>query len=332
MAKLKRDPRKLVEAIRASGLTIYDPVESAGLRLATPELEAVLDAGLPGLSLNYPIRTRSKVLKTKVCEVLGYPIPKSFRKTQPRFPGQDFDTYVQKSNNLQIWNEEVSPTRRYVLVRVDDNNIVSRVRVVTGISIAKLDPTGTLTTKYQAKAQVAPTGCVLVSAADTDRVLAARQAGLLPIDRLFEVVEDLCGKGFPDPGAVQERNRGAALHRMICEAIDNRPYADFGQFPDIREQLLEVKLQMSPTIDLGLVSPDSTEPIADMPEFRHCDVRYAVCYAETDRKRVLIRHVVLTTGEDFFGFFRRFGGLVRNAKLQIPLPRNFFDQTKGSPH
>ena len=36
-------------------------------------------------------------------------------------------------------------------------------------------------------------------------------------------------------------------------------YEDKGQFPDIRHQLLEVKLQTSPTIDLGLVLPSSTE-------------------------------------------------------------------------
>jgi hypothetical protein len=74
-------------------------------------LEGVLHDGLLGLDLNYPLRTRSKVLKAKICEILGYPVPKSFKKTQPRFPGQDFDTYIQKSNNLQIWNEEIVPTR-----------------------------------------------------------------------------------------------------------------------------------------------------------------------------------------------------------------------------
>ncbi len=38
-----------------------------------------------------------------------------------------------------------------------------------------------------------------------------------------------------------------------------------------------------------------------------------------------MEHVVLTTGANFFSFFRRFEGKVRNSKLQIPLPAGFFD-------
>src|SRR5437868_5384972 len=123
----------LVSAIRASGLTIYDSLQSRlDLFLNDEDLERILNKALYGLVLNQPLRTRSKVLKSKVCEVLGYPSPSSFKRTRPRFPGQNFDTYVQKSNNLQIWNEEVSPSRRDVLIRVDENDKVCKVRVVTG--------------------------------------------------------------------------------------------------------------------------------------------------------------------------------------------------------
>src|ERR1019366_2849728 len=112
----------------------------------------LLNRGLAGLSLaRLPLRTRTKVVKTQVCRALGYPVPSSFRKTQPRFPGQFFDTYVQKSNNLQVWNEELSPTRRYVLIRLSSADVVTKVKVVTGDTLAKLDTTGTLTQKYQAR-------------------------------------------------------------------------------------------------------------------------------------------------------------------------------------
>src|SRR6185437_11549855 len=113
--------------------------------IPSPELQRLLDDGLRGLSLaGLPLRTRSKVVKERVCGVLGYPIPASFRKTQPRFPGQMFDTYTQKSNNLQVWNEELEPTRRYVLIRVANDDVVTRVKVVTGDTLALLDTTGTL--------------------------------------------------------------------------------------------------------------------------------------------------------------------------------------------
>ena len=101
-------------------------------------------------------------------------------------------------------------------------------------------------------------------------------------------------------------------------------WRDSGQFPDVKEHLLEIKLQTSPTIDLGLVCPDSTEPIDDLPMFRHCDVRYAVFYGSLVPLGVQLKYVVLSTGADFFEHFHLFGGLVVNRKYQIPLPGDFF--------
>ena len=131
--------KKIVSAIRSSGLLIYDPLDDRPeLFIDHRSLERILNTGLKGLNLNYPLRTRSKILKSKICEVLGYPVPTRFKKTQPRFPGQNFDTYVQKANNLQIWNEEVADSRRYVVIRVDSMGIVTGVRVITGKALAIL--------------------------------------------------------------------------------------------------------------------------------------------------------------------------------------------------
>ena len=108
------------------GLTIYDSLEKhPELFLSAAVLEKTLSEKLKGLKLDQPIRTRSKVVKSAICQALGYPVPKSFLKTQPRFVGQNFDVYTQKSNNLQIWNEALSASRRYVLVRVDENDLVT---------------------------------------------------------------------------------------------------------------------------------------------------------------------------------------------------------------
>ena len=169
----RRRTEATVAAIEASGLSIYDSLEALPfLYLNTESLELLLNRELAGLDLNYPIRTRSKVLKTKVCEILGYPVPKSFTRSHPRFPGQNFDTYVQKSNNLQIWNQQIAPSRRYVIVCVNAQNTVTHVRVVTGDRLAELDKTGTLTHKYQAKSKIPATHSVLVSPNDTANVVA----------------------------------------------------------------------------------------------------------------------------------------------------------------
>ena len=338
-----------VSDIRQSGLSIYDPIEIGDpiLWIPAPDLQMILDEALRGLSLaGLPLRTRSKVVKEAVCKALGYPVPTSFKKVQPRFPGQRFDTYTQKSNNLQVWNEELSPTRRYVLIRVSEADEVTRVKVVTGDTLALLDTTGTLTQKYQARCVPGAVEAELIAATDTallapfvtEKVdladdaspVAAPMAGeLLPIGELFERLKPLIGATFPDAGRDQERNRGAALHRLVCEALGYSTYGDDGQFPDVRHQLVEVKLQTAATVDLGLVQPSSLEPL-DVPmiegaQIRHCDVRYAIFYAQIVDSNVRLTHLFLTTGEGFFARFPQFQGKVLNKKLQIPLPSNFFD-------
>lgn len=341
--------QRYVKAIQKSGLSIYDPIEIGDreLWIPTPELEELLDAAMRGILLaGLPLRTRAKVVKEHVSRALGYPVPSSFKKTQPRFPGQIFDTYVQKSNNLQVWNEELASTRRYVLIRVNVDDVITRVKVVTGETLVLLDTTGTLTQKYQARLIPGKVKAELIVEEDTDLLrpfvrpcvdladvaspVNHPQAGqLMPIREIFERLQSLVGEQFADIGYDQERNRGAALHRLVCQHLGYADYRDDGQFPDVRHQLLEVKLQTSSTIDLGLVCPDSDEKL-DVPkierrQIRHCDVRYALFYAVTNGEIVTLTHLFLATGERFFTRFPQFQGKVLNKKLQIPLPADFFD-------
>lgn len=349
-AKKIPEPRDYVAALRRSGLSIYDEIAVGDPQLWIPtvELEWLLDNGLRGISLaGLPLRTRSKVVKEAVCRVLGYPVPKLFKKTQPRFPGQMFDTYTQKSNNLQVWNEQLAATRRYVLVRVSVADVVTRVKVVTGDTLARLDTTGTLTTKYQARCTPGSDIAELVAQKDTSNLLPfvsfdvkldqvatpiahPRPGELLPIAEIYNRLRVLVGRSFRDAGSDQERNRGAAVHRLVCVALGYGSYLDDGQFPDIRHQLLEVKLQTSPTIDLGLVRPDSDEPLdvqmIGSVQIKHHDVRYAIVCARIIDQVVTITHVFITTGEAFFSRFPQFQGKVLNAKIQIPLPSDFFSR------
>lgn len=346
-----KTPNRFAKTISHSGLSIYDTIEIGDPRLwiPSPELETLLDSGLRGLSLaGLPLRTRSKVVKEQVCRILGYPVPATFKRTKPRFPGQCFDTYIQKSNNLQVWNEELAPTRRYVLIRVSAGDLIERVKVVTGDTLAFLDTTGKLTQKYQARLIPGEAASELVTAEDTVRLkpfvsekglseiassspIEHPSAGvLLPLKAIYERLSMLVGQGFPDAGHDQERNRGAELHRLVCKSLGYSDYRDDGSFPDVRHQLLEVKLQTSPTIDLGLVRPNSEDAL-DVPhingqQIRHCDVRYALFYAKTDGKRVTLTNFYLTTGEAFFNRFPQFQGKVLNKKLQIPLPAEFFSR------
>lgn len=346
--KLPKNLRNYINNISNSGYSIYDEIEIGDPELWIPssELETILNIELCGIRLTgLPLRTRSKVVKEYVCHALGYPVPNTFRKSQPRFLGQNLDTYVQKSNNLQVWNEELDATRRYVLIRLSSKDEITKVKVVTGEALALLDTTGTLTQKYQARLIPGEQHKELISNIDTNAIfpfatphvilkntspIDQPEAGsILPINVIFERLALLVGTQFPDSGHDQERNRGAALHRLVCKALGYSSYRDDGRFPDVRNQLLEVKLQTSPTIDLGLICPDSPAPLdihkVQGRQIRHCDVRYALFYAQTDGELVTITHFFLTTGEAFFQRFPQFQGKVLNKKLQIPLPNDFFD-------
>ena len=332
------------------GLSIHDEIEIGHHDLWIPidALEALLNEYLSGLSLRgFALRTRSRVVKEAICHALGYPVPATFSRTKPRFLGQMLDCYIQKSHNLQIWNEEISSERRYAIIAVGNDDIIRRVKVVTGENLARLDKTGKLTSKYQARALSGGSCAEIVVAEDTDNlrsilrehkvaeslsgspIAIPNQEQLLPISSIFDRLKRLVGRQLVDSGFDQERNRGAALHKLVCKELGYANYQDDGKFPDIRNQLLEVKLQTSPTIDLGFALPNSQELLDIAPiggrRIRYCDVRYAVFLGWTDGTKVELTHLVVTTGESFFERFRQFEGKVINRKLQIPLPNDFFE-------
>jgi hypothetical protein len=208
-------PVPYVQNIRAAGLTIYDSIQigDPSLWIPAPDLERLLNVGLRDISLaGLPLRTRSKVAKEHVCRVLGYPCPASFKKTQPRFPGQFFDTYVQKSNNLQVWNEQLSPSRRYVLIRLSSADVVTEVKVVTGDTLAKLDTTGTLTQKYQAHCVPGEAKAELISCKDTE-LLRQFVAEGVDLQHVATPVSD------PTAGTLLPI---AALHARLARLIDCR--------------------------------------------------------------------------------------------------------------
>ena len=299
--------------ISESGKTIYDEFVSSSDSLYIPSdaLTHMLADGLIGMNLNgVALRTRSKIVKSKICEILGYPIPKSFKKTQPRFLSQNFDIYIQKRMNVQIWNEEIDPQRRYVFIQVDTDDIIIGIKIINGDQLAELDRTGTLTTKYQATMHNLEKSSLL-SDDDTERVghwcrkfvdLSGVRPTSVPIKgdllTIYEIFSRICcleGEVLPHLGYLQERNRGAKLHRIICGLLGYSTYEDDGTYPDIMNQLIEIKLQTSPTIDLGLHSPDDDTALfaIDGQEFRSKDVRYIIIdgFVESDNVRIRYVHV-----------------------------------------
>ena len=334
--------------IKTSGMTIFDilPADS-DCYYSTSELVTHISTALIGQSFSgLPIRTRSKSVKSLVCKALGYPVPKSFRKTQPRFLGQNFDIYVQKSNNLQIWNEDISSDRRYIIIALDSANTISKITALTGNQLKKFDMTGTMTRKYQAKFTGAQqTESELFDTKDTATLSSqisdknpkafthspskpAAPSDLLSISEIYKRLLSLVEIEFINPGVDQERKRGEELQKLVCTALGYKEYGDTGQFPDIFNQLLEIKLQTSPTIDLGNILPTSEEALntgeGGIKYLHYKDARYAVFYGKVTEDKIILTKLVVLTGESFFKRFQKFEGKVVNKKVQLKLPDSFF--------
>ena len=334
-----------IQNIYDSGLTIYDPIDKDDMELYIPThiLEQILQDSLVGFSLEgLPLRTRSKVVKSEICKILGYPVPRSFIKVQPRFPGQNFDVYTQKSLNVQIWNEEVEADRRYVFLQVNDNDIIINVRVITGDILAQYDRTGRLTTKYQATMTSYDDSALFSEDSINVKKWVSRRSPslsyvnpnyyptpeqLLPIEEIYCRLFPLVGQRISYLNSIQERNRGAELHSLICEYLGYSVYEDDGTYPDIANQLIEVKLQTSPTIDLGLHSPEDGAKIValDYTTFYSEDIRYVIFDAYVEDDCVVLSKLYVVAGFRFTDYFPMFKGKVVNSKIQLPLPRDYFD-------
>lgn len=337
------DWKEKIIALHDAGIGIYDNLPNENFFLSDDELQAALSAHLTGISLaGLPLRTRSKVLKTAVCESLMMRPPSSFKRCQPRFPNQNFDTYIQKSSNLQIWNEEISPARRYVIIHLTQDNIISAIKVIRGSELALLDTTGTLTQKYQARVSTPAADLEIFSVKDLLPVtekdvnlknynpLDPPEAGtLLSIRKISELLLPAINRKFSYQGADQERNRGGNLHALVCSLLGYSTWSDDGEFPDIKNQLLELKLQTSPTIDLGLYSPtdkSKTELKLNGHEILHDEVRYGIFLASVSDGIAQIKGIMLGYGRDFYTKFPQFKGRIVNRKIQISLPANFFNR------
>lgn len=139
------------------------------------------------------------------------------------------------------------------------------------------------------------------------------------------VAEKLIGRKL-DAGAT--KNRGQALERMVLGLLGYTIKENellYGAFPDIRNQLLEVKVQDSPTVDLGRFSPEKEEEVIKDTNLTTFDVRYLI--ALTNPKTEIIEGIILTPGEklgDIFSYVN-----AESYKCQRTIPMSFFEKYNG---
>ncbi len=149
---------------------------------------------------------------------------------------------------------------------------------------------------------------------------------LFSIELLVEMVaKKLIGKTLETNDT---KNRGQALERLVLQLLD---YSEdnlqglAGGYPDIPNQLLEVKVQDSPTVDLGKYTPEIEELVIEDSKITTRDIRYLI--ALTNPQTNVIEGIILVSGEKLGDIFTYVSDT--SFKCQRSIPMNFFEDLKG---
>jgi len=270
-----------------------------------------------------------------------------------------------KQYNLQVWNrnptgnaalveyasgEKLSANDvRYILVRIDPNeHSIRSIFILSPEYIeACFGPFGKETSKQQliitAKQreiivqknppvllyQDTPLLAPLVShyATKLRRLFRDKPivGELLALEVLWSKLYALIGTRLD---TADTKTRGQALERLVAQLLGYSVVKDellLGGYLDILNQLLEVKVQESSTVDLGRYSPQVREVIPSFPQATTEDVRYLI--ALVDKNTGIITGLVLCPGSrlgDHFSYVA-----TGNYKCQRSIPMAFFDRYDG---
>ncbi len=269
------------------------------------------------------------------------------------------------SYNLQVWNrlpasnsllikydsgESLKCTDvRFVFVKIDlAKSIIASVIILTAEYIEKhFGKFGKPTIKHQllisskARKSIFESPDKVLSFPDSKKLsynitheYAPPTSGMVeePAIKLYSiallkeiVAKKLIGKKID---AAATKNRGQALERMVLELLGyviKENELLYGAFPDIRNQLLEVKIQDSPTVDLGRFSPEKEEFVIEEKSLTTFDVRYLI--ALTNPKTEVIEGIILAPGERLGDIFSYVSS--ESYKCQRNIPMSFFERHDG---
>lgn len=119
--------------------------------------------------------------------------------------------------------------------------------------------------------------------------------------------------------------KGQELEKIVSEKLGYKFLENdllVGGFPDLPNQLLEVKVQESPTVDLGKYSPQIPEIIFPEINITTEDIRYLIALTNpTDKK---INGAILCPGKYLGNFFTYVAN--KSFKCQRGIPVSFFNK------
>ncbi len=267
--------------------------------------------------------------------------------------------------NLQVWNRNpaaesvqiqytngetlTSSEVRFVLVRIDTNNFkISSIAVVSPkYIVTNFGSFGKPTIKQQLIISSTARQSVLNQEQkilfyddifpitdhniDNDLTKTSIHApptaqGLLPLNIIRDrLKENIIGKEIKQSPT---KNRGQFLEELTARAlgyIHNDSELLAGSYPDIRNQMLEVKIQDAATVDLGMYSPEFDEVVPNSNGFTTRTVRYFIALANS--KSNIIEGAIICPGAHLGKHFTYVGD--QNYKCQRSIPMAFFERFKG---
>jgi len=239
---------------------------------------------------------------------------------------------------------------RYVFVRIDTvNSLISSIVVLTADYIeTHFGKFGKPTIKHQlmisnkARNQIYNSDSKILSFQDSKKltyyitdtyekpndsiVKEPCFSNLYSIKLLVEIVaKRLVGVKLESSAT---KNRGQALERLTLELLGYKIAENknlVGGFPDIPNQLLEVKVQDAQTVDLGKFTPEKEEIVVEENHLTTFDVRYLI--ALTNPKTDIIEGIILAPGEKLGEIFTYVSDM--SYKCQRSIPISFFDSLNG---
>lgn len=268
-----------------------------------------------------------------------------------------------KSYNLQVWNRiPASQTLlikyesgeslkcddvRFILTKITDDKISSIIIATPDYIVEKFGVFGKPTIKHQLlisskiRKKIYESDDNIMFFKDsqklsylirhdfeppkTNMVKEARSNEILAIGLIKTMVaEKLIGFKL---AANSTKNRGQSLERKVLELL-GYPSSDssllYGAFPDIPNQLLEVKVQDTQTVDLGKFSPEKEEVIIEDLNITTFDIRYLI--ALTNPETEIIEGIILSPGEKLGEVFSYVSD--QSYKCQRSIPMDIFEKYK----
>ena len=149
---------------------------------------------------------------------------------------------------------------------------------------------------------------------------------IIPIEAIANIAEDSLLNTTIETAAT--KNRGQSLELRIIRMLGyNVPDGVrlVGGYPDLPNQALEIKIQESPTVDLGRYSPQFEEVVFPDAGITTSSMRYLI--ALMNERTDSVAGIVLCSGRELGYYFTYVAD--KSFKCQRSIPMSFFDNYIG---